>query len=218
MPDIDITDSATPELTRLASELDRPRRLMAACGKQLELDVRKHFLDRDTEPNKKGFPVQHFWKREGADHTQLTEVTDNSATVTIASPAIAHKYEGGTITASRAGALSIPLTPEAARVGSASLFPRPLTLITRPGRPPLLIEKQDKVEMRTVKSPKTEGEPQKKFKVASIIQDFKWTIQYVLLKSVTQVKDPRTLPDKDAVTKSILDRARSVVARITGAK
>ena len=47
---------------------------------------------------------------------------------------------GGTIRPVKGKALSIPLTVEAQRAGGASMFPRPLFLLARPGRHPLLAE------------------------------------------------------------------------------
>lgn len=50
-----------------------------------------------------------------------------------------HQY-GGTIQPTKAGALAIPLTKDAARAGSPRNFPRPLGMVKRPGKPPLLVE------------------------------------------------------------------------------
>jgi hypothetical protein len=183
-------DSITPHLKELAGRLQNRRPLLAALGKQLEIDLRKHFLARDSEGNKRGFPRKHFWRNQVAKHTALTSVTDTSATVTISSPELIHKIEGGVITPKRAKALSIALSPEAYKAGSASLFPRPLTFITRPGKPPLLVE------------------------TGTIGKSKAWKIHYILLKSVRHAADPRALPDRGQLNQSLLARARAHIARI----
>lgn len=202
-------ERVTRELTKIARELDRPRRLMAAAGKQLEVDLKKHFLSREREPNKKGWPSLHFWKKEGHDKTALQTITDNSATVVIASPAIAHKQEGGRIVPKRGQALAIPLTPEAARTGSPSLFPRGLTMIQRPGRPPLLIDKNE-VKTTRVKAP----DAKRKTRRLIVESTKRWIIQYVLVKSVWQDRDPKTLPPFAKLAESIIRRARALVGRL----
>lgn len=118
-----IADGITPELRRIAAEMKNPRKLMAGLGKQLEIELRKHFAARNQEPNSKGFPKKNFWRNEVRANTALTQVTDSKAVVSIASPAFAHKVFGGTVTPKRGKALSIPLTSAAYAAGSASLFP-----------------------------------------------------------------------------------------------
>ena len=180
-------DGIGPELRRIAGVMARPRRLLAAVGKQLEVDLRKHFARRDAEPNAQGWPKRHFWKREVAQHTALTEVSDDQAVVSIASPAFVHKLLGGKVTPKRGRALSIPLSADAYRAGSASLFPRPLSRINRPGKPPLLVEKDKDA----------------------------WHLHYVLLTSVTHDPDPDALPSRLELEESLLARARALLARVT---
>lgn len=183
------TDTVTADLRRIAARLQNKRPLMAALGKQLEIDLRNHFRDRDAEPNSRGFPSRHFW-RGISRKTALTSVTNTTAIVTIASPELVHKIRGGTITPKRAGALSIPISPEAYKAGSASLFPRPLTHISRPGKPPLLVE------------------------TGIIGKSTAWKLHYVLLKSVTHRPDPNALPPQDRLDRSLLSRARTIVDRM----
>jgi hypothetical protein len=185
--EIKIADGITPELKRIAREIGEPRRLMAPLGKQLEVDLRAHFQERDARPNARGFPKQHFWSRIRTA-TVLTLVTAAKAVVTIAAPEFAHKVYGGTITPKRGGALSIPISPEAYRIGSASLFPRPLTQVSRKGKPPLLVE------------------------TGVIGKSKAWKLHYVLLKSVTHAADPDAWPKPEKLEASLLQRARAVLA------
>ena len=184
------SDSVTPDLRRIANRLQNKRPLLAALGKQLEIDLRKHFLARDAEGNKRGFPRKHFWRNQVAKQTALTSVSDDSATVSIASPELMHKITGGVVTPKRAKALAIPLSPEAYKAGSASLFPRPLTMVIRPGRPPLLVE------------------------TGLIGESTSWTLHYILLKSVKHDPDPRALPPQENINQSLLSRARAHLDRI----
>jgi hypothetical protein len=186
------SDTVTPHLRQLASRLQNKRPLLAALGKQLEIDLRKHFLKRDGEGNKRGFPRKHFWRNQVAKQTALTSVTDTSATVTIASPELIHKINGGIVTPKRAKALAIPLSPEAYKAGSARLFPRELTMISRPGKAPLLVE------------------------TGIIGKSTAWKLHYILLKSVKHNPDPNALPPQRDLAASLLTRARAHVARIMG--
>ena len=75
-----------------------------------------------------------------------------------------HQY-GGTITPTNAKALSIPLSVEAQRAGGAGKFPRPLFLLKRKGKPPLLAEQKQKGKGKR--------------------QRTELTLHYILLQSVT---------------------------------
>jgi len=183
---VNVFDDITPDLNRIAAQLARPRALMADLGKTLSNDMRAHFRMRDQTPNKHGFPRHHFWSKTVRDATSLTEVTDNSATVSVASREYAHKITGGTVTPKTAKALSIPLSGEAYRVGSARLFPRPLTYIKRAGKNPLLVE----------------------------IGKRQWRLHYVLLKSVTHAPDPNAEPDWGKVSAHLLERAQAMLDRV----
>ena len=192
MPDmqIEIADGITPQLESLSARMRRPRALMAALGKELEVQLRAHFAAKEKQGNKKKWPDRHFWAGVRSA-TALTDVTDNSATVTIASPAFAHKITGGPINAPPGKALAIPLTPEAYSVDRARLFPRPLTLVCRPGKPPLLVE------------------------TGKIGKSKQWKIQYVLVKSVDQDADPDAMPRQADLETALLARGEKVVAQET---
>jgi hypothetical protein len=183
-------DEITPELKRIARQMEHPRPLMAAVGKELEVQLRGHFTKRDQQGNAQGFPRKHFWARVVRAATGLTEVQDRRATVTVASAEFLHKLTGGKVEAKRAKALSIPISAEAYKAGSASLFPKPLTMVVRRGHAPLLVE-------------------------TGIIGKSKaWKLHYILLKSVTHKKDPHALPNMRDVAQAILARGRAVLALV----
>jgi hypothetical protein len=164
---------------RLAFGDTRP--LMALLGKSLEVQLRAHFLSRDGEGNKRGWPSKHFWNTEVRGNTALRDVTESRATVAIASPAFAHKVEGGTITAKRSRFLAIPMTAEAYRAGSpreagmTGLFHVPGTQFLARNRG--------------------------RGKSAAL------EIQYMLVASVTQARDPRALPSMEDVGRRLAGEA-----------
>lgn len=111
------SDTITPELRRIAAQMSNTRPLMAACGKQMEADLRGHFKERDARPNRYGWPKKHFWARIRRA-TSLQDVTNEKAAVTIGDPAFTQKVYGGTIYPKRGKALTIPNNSEAYKKGS----------------------------------------------------------------------------------------------------
>lgn len=93
-------DLATPRLKGILSSLQPTQRraMLARLGKELEVQLKKHFSDRESNsPNKQGFPRSHFWIREVRNKTALREVTPDRASVGIDSVPFAFKLRGGTI-------------------------------------------------------------------------------------------------------------------------
>lgn len=197
---IQIADGITPELNRIAREMQRPRQLTAALGKQLEKDFRAHFLELDRKPNKMGWPSRHFWSKQVRAQTALTEVTDERAVVTIASPEFAHKVYGGTIRPTRGKTLAIPRTAEAYKAGSPrergvdDLDFIPLYKGNLVGA---LVKR-----MQSVLGGKNRGK--------LIGGD----IQYFLVRQVTQAPDPDAWPKQEKIEASLLHKAREVLARV----
>lgn len=113
-----ISDQATPVLQRLTQALGRPRPITEAVAQSTVVELQKHFLARNREPNKRGWTKANFWSKEGREKTALADLQDSRAEVAVASPAIAHKFTGGTIRPKRGKYLAIPLTAEAYKAGS----------------------------------------------------------------------------------------------------
>ncbi len=103
-----------PGYDAVAAEARDGRALMAALGKRGEKVLRNHFLEKDKEPNKKGWRRSHFWSRRIRSNTALSEITPRMATVTIAAPEMAQKVYGGRITPKEAKNLALPAREEAA--------------------------------------------------------------------------------------------------------
>lgn len=113
-----VRDSITPKLRRDLARMRNPRPVAAAMGKALANEHVKIFREFDSsKPNAQGWPRKHFWNRRVAQKVALTQVTDTTATMTIASPELIHKIKGGTVTPKRGSTLAIPANAEASRMG-----------------------------------------------------------------------------------------------------
>jgi len=185
-------DLATPRIKAILEQLAPAQRkmMLARLGKELEREIKAHFVKRDDEGNQSGFPRTHFWTREGRNNTALRDVTADTATVGIASPQIAHKLTGGTI---RPGPgrrfLALPLREEAAGV------------LPRAGTIPGLFVMRSKI-LGTAWLATNEGGALR----------FYWR----LTPSVDQAADPRTLPPIDALRAKLEARAETELSRIVG--
>jgi phage gpG-like protein len=186
-----IIDHATPALQALAARV-RDRRALAARLASVALEaVRRHFALREQEPNKRGWPKQHFWAGVRRA-TTISRIDDTGATVSVSDPAFAHKVTGGTIRP-RAGRkfLAIPLRAEAAgKLPRSGLIPELFFMKTRSGRGLLV-------------TPGRAGRGGARESVRPY---------YLLLPSVTHRPDPRALPNLDALADSLLETARRRIA------
>jgi hypothetical protein len=92
-------DLASPKLRAMLAQLAPAQRqaMLNRLGKALENQLKAHFVTRDAEGNKQGFPSQHFWSREVRNKTALREVTPDRATVGIDSAPFRQKVFGGVI-------------------------------------------------------------------------------------------------------------------------
>lgn len=169
-----VTDNATPELLEFIESLTSRRPLMAALGARLEDELTDHLLDRNSEPNARGWPKQNFWA-DIRDATALDAVSDEEAAVKIADGRINQKVFGGTLTPKRGKALAIPLTSRAYAAGSPREggYGEELFLLDRSaeGKAPLL----------------------------AIDAGGQLSAEYILVRSVTQEPDPEALPKNQRV-------------------
>ncbi|MDR3229468.1 MAG: hypothetical protein LBT53_08695 [Puniceicoccales bacterium] len=115
-----VQNLATPRLQKLIGKLQKRQPLLSKLGKATEIELRRWFAQRNQEPNANGWPKGHFWARIRRA-TAFVGADNNTAVVSIADPAFAHKLTGGTIRP-RAGRknIAIPLTPEAKKTGNPS--------------------------------------------------------------------------------------------------
>ncbi len=111
--EVTFDDQASDFLLEVDEELKNPRGLNAALGARLQDELKDYFFTRNARPNKRGWPSQNWWAGV-ADATQLTEVTEEGATVTVAHrEGFAIRVHGGTIVPRERKVLTIPNIPEA---------------------------------------------------------------------------------------------------------
>ena len=177
-----ITDHATPELQELMAKLRPGTGLRKVMGRALANSLKAHFRARNADsPNKLGGKRTNFWSRV-AQGVQNPVVESTGVSVTVSHEAIRQKYQGGTITAKPGKALAIPVHPSA-HGKSPRVFNNLTLMILGPKKTAVLAKKE-----------RGKG---------------RFTTFYVLKKSVTQSKDPRTLPEErtmiDAITRAARD-------------
>lgn len=109
--EVTIEDLATPALEELARRLRSRKDLHERMGYGASNLVKRHFLAKNKEPNKKGWRKTGFFGREGLKNTRLETVDESGATVTVASKPMALRYYGGTLRKSQ-GFFGIPQREE----------------------------------------------------------------------------------------------------------
>jgi hypothetical protein len=187
---VEVLDMASPELRRIAAELERPVLLMQAAGRRVEKDLKAHFRSRNDEGNEQGWVRSHWWNREVAKATAYQGATNTDATVSIASRQFLHKLRGGTVRAANGKFLALPMTNEAKAKGSPGEW-------TSKGDGKLQFVRSR--EGRAYLFP-GEGEAH--------------GAAYILLKSVTHKADPRALPPQADLDAAVGDEARRFLTRI----
>lgn len=178
------SDQLTTQLNQLLRISKRPRELMQASARAVRRDLQRHFRERDKAPNALGGKRTHWWAQV-ANSTQLGEVTDTQATVVISEPGLQTKIIGGTIYAKAAGALTIPIHPEAhgrrAKTVEMVTGTKLWRFTPRKGGPTFL---------------------------ARGLGDGKIRLLYVLKKSVLIPRDPQAMPDRQKLESSAATAAQ----------
>jgi hypothetical protein len=197
------------DLTALSAQIQRPQRLLKVLAYQLVVDLKSHFLMRNAEANKHGWPSKNFWKKEGvegANKTAISSLTDTEAVVSVASPAIAFKTHGGTILPKRGKYLAIPASAQAYAAGS----PRELDEnflqfipIRRGGKLGGILVTRAHTKLVYARS----GNIKKGANVKA------GTLWYYLVKSTDHQADPRALPPDSDINDSLYNTATEEVAR-----
>ncbi len=112
MIQIQLSGSAQQALSNALDQVKRRHALMADVGRRVVNELRKHFQELNAEnPNKLGGTRTNFWNSI-RNSVLDTQATDDTATITIAHPAILQKLFGGTIHADQK-LLAIPAVPQA---------------------------------------------------------------------------------------------------------
>lgn len=176
---VTIHNATSPRLQKLAGRLQQRQPLLARLGKRAELALRAHFLQRESSPNKKGWPKQHFWSRIRRA-TALESVDNDRAIIAIADPAFGLKVHGGTVRARPGKALALPL-----RAAAYGKTPRGLQIEG-------LFILRSRIAGRAFLAAR-EGE--------------RLTIYYLLVKQTVHRPDPDALPNMEALRADLIAHA-----------
>lgn len=106
---VTVKDYASEPLEGLEELIANRKGLHEVLGRSVEGTLRDHFVRRDREGNKKGWPSQHFWGNRILNATSFAGATESGATIVIADRAFAAKVNGAHIVPKEAKALAIPL-------------------------------------------------------------------------------------------------------------
>lgn len=204
---ISIEDQLTPRLRDFNVAITDGAPMMQKLGEDLAKALRDHFRRRNQQPNAKGWPKRNFWNKEGRENTALTNYNATSATVTIASAAIAHKVKGGTVRPKRARALAIPAIAAAYKAIQPSAMDKNfLEFIPIPksgGLVGMLVERQHDT-LRSTKRGFKQGEKRG------------GQVWFWIVSQATHRKDTNTLPPEREVEAQIQASAQAYLARIAG--
>lgn len=183
------------KLTTLAGQLEKPEGLAKAVGREGVEQLRDHFLDRDQYPNRLGGDRTNYWRGVADSVNGQPVLLDNGRTVklTVSHPTFAQKVKGGTITAKRTKALTIPVTAEAYGQRASTL------------------EHEKGINLFVIHQ---KGESAGFGLLAAKDASGHVTVHYLLRRSVTQRPDHRALPDQATFTLALLAAAEDYVDKI----
>lgn len=202
--DIQIENGISPDLREKLALLKNSTPLLQKTGEELAKSIRKHFVARDSEGNKHGWPSRHFWSREGRNNTALTSFNDQEAVVSIASEAIGHKVYGGEVRPARGRALAIPASAEAYRAGQPSAMNKDMlefVPLNAGGLVGMLVERQSDVLRKTKKGFRRGGQRG-------------GNIWFWLMAKVTHAADPRALPPQEELEERVFSVAEAYLHRV----
>lgn len=190
---INVDDQLTPLLDKFEVQVMDRRAMMQKLGEDLAKALREHFRKRDSQPNRKGWPKRHFWNKEGRDNTALTQYNATSATVTIASAAIAHKVKGGTVRPKRARALAISAIAQAYKAIQPSAMDNPERLAYVP------LNRGNLVAMLMERRKNRRARPR---------------VWFWIVKQATHRADPKALPPPADLERQVQASAQQYLDRI----
>lgn len=202
-------DTASPALLAIARSLEDRTGLHGALAGRGERVLRDHFAQRESEPNKRGWPKQHFWDQiRGA--TAVSRVDREGAEITVNDPRLAQKIYGGEI---KPGAgkkyLALPAIAEAygrSPGGVPNLHPL-IRMISGERRVIALAENlASEIKFGRLKKDGSRTVTQTASRIG--------TIWYWLVKSVNQPKDQRALPTNEEFEQALLEEAETYARRI----
>ena len=177
----------------IIAKAKNPKAVLLNSGRELGNQLRTWFRKKnDAEPNKLGGARLNFWDRIASSVNQPQMAWYNSVSVTISDPKFAQKLFGGTITAKKAAALTIPVTAEAY------------------GMNPGTFEAEKGIKLTLIKVGGSKANALENAVLAMVDPNDpkRLTVEYLLTPSVTQAADPSALPPKEQLEAAILVRAQ----------
>lgn len=178
-------------INRFVEQTKNPAGLMRVLGREAANRLKTHFRAKNKTPNKLGGKRENFWRQVGASVQNPVVAGDgHSVSVSINDPRFAQKVFGGTITAKRAKALTIPVTPEAY------------------GRSASTFEQETGLKLFLVKT----GQGAFANAVLATQRGKGLQVEYILTKSVDQPPDPTALPARQEMETAIVARGQSFLA------
>jgi hypothetical protein len=215
MISVSISGSATSAVANLLASLRRPRPIVMAGAKYAQRTLRDHFLAREQQPNKQGWPKAHLWRRI-ATSTAVAGVTDTEAVLSIAHPAISAKVYGAEITPKRGKFLTIPAMAAAYAAGSPREGAAPgnlafaYSLHPQGGWRPSLAVQTD--VWKEVGKPRRDGT--RRVKTVNRAGE----IWYWLVRRAVVHGDPNALPSDDLVADTAISAALTFLNSPYGAR
>jgi hypothetical protein len=160
------TEGAQRKLAAAGAALD-PAQLHEIAGRAAFNLIVAHLRDRDRTPNRLGGDRTHYYS-QAADGTHM-ESDAQEATVTVSHVGFRLRLEGGTVLPVNAGALTIPIHPDA-HGRRAAEFPGLFRIRPKSSDSEFLADKPDPSDPDSLR------------------------VLYVLRASVTQAADPSVMP------------------------
>lgn len=198
MTTITLTDAGTTvRLEQLGAQVGDPAALAAVVGREGVNRVKAHFRAKHRrEPNRLNpGRRQNFWLGVAQSvSAPVISAGGTTVTISISDPRFAQKVFGGTITAKRAGSLTIPVSPDAY------------------GRTTKTFEAETGLKLFLLRVGRKGGS---KFgnAVLATARGGGIQVEYVLRRSVTQAADPTALPDRAEFQAALIQRAEQWAAR-----
>ena len=209
---INITDYASPALREMMAGVSAAR-LNPRLGAAVSRLVQDHLAMKEGQPNKSGFPSQHFYAN--AARSTFWTADSAGATVTISQTGFAQRCFGGTIKPGRTISkftgrptqyLTIPARGEASgkRAGE---FGNLKVLWGRNG--PYALAADEGGATRRVFQGREGTRPEHPVKGLE-----RGVIVFWLVKEVTQDADPSVLPSEEEVQTTLAQTTASAISRI----
>ncbi len=193
MLEIILNDKVTTEgLGSIADQVRNPIAMLKVVGRRGANELKSHFRDRNSTPNKLGGRRTNFWRQISDSVNSPVLEGSTRVRISITDPRFVQKVFGGTIKPKNAKALTIPVDPLAY------------------GRTVAVFQQTTGIQLFLLR--KTGGG------FSNLLAGFPnksahFVVYYVLVKEVHQDKDPEALPKEGEFGAALLDEAQQYLDR-----